>query len=182
MKPKPKTAHKPILHTLILGMTQTGKTSYARAYVAQHAKRGGQSLVYDPIDPAQWENSHATSDIGKFLDLYWKSKNCLCVIDEALSVGGVHDKDVIETATRGRHRGHQNLYLAQRPKGLSPTIRDQCGVLVCFRIGYRDAYELGNDWTRSVERAADLPLKEFFIVGRDGKIRKYKLNFERTKK
>ena len=120
------------MHTLIGGITESGKTTLGRILAKQAKKRGIKVLVLTPFG---WEDVGAdlrTDDQGKFLDTYWKSENCFVFIDEGRQTVGRYNEAMTLTAVQGRHWGHSNFYIVQRLNMLHPDIREQCSQVFLF--------------------------------------------------
>jgi hypothetical protein len=73
---------------------------------------------------------------------------------------GQYEKEMFWLATRARHWGHSSIFITQRPAQISPTVRDQCGMLFLFRVSRDDAVTLARDWTRE-ELAQAMTLNQF---------------------
>lgn len=152
-------------HVLICGMTASGKSYAAKRLAARALARGKSVLVFDPLRdsfPATWR----TANLDALLTAAKRSRNCLIIIDEALTnIGlGVGEKaKFLWLATMSRHCGHQVVFICQRLRGLSPTIRDNCRTLFLFSVHKESAEivaEAFND--DGLRRAPELPAFHFF--------------------
>jgi len=67
-------------------------------------------------------------------------------IDEAGDVFNLSKSYNNWLLTRGRHFGFSVFLIAQRPKMLAPTVRNQCGRAYIFRLAKDDLKEIGADF------------------------------------
>lgn len=154
-------------HVLILGMTQSGKTTLAKALVQRYRKNGIGVLVLDPLNDPGWCANWQTNDPAAFLDTFWNSRQCACFIDESGDAVGRYDEAMQRTATRGRHWGHRVHYLTQRGAQLSRTVRDQCSEIFLFTTSQKDAKLHAEEWNRDeLAKAHTLQQGEYFHTGR----------------
>lgn len=158
-------------HVLILGMTQSGKSTLAKKIAEKYRDNEVGVLVHDPLADDGWPASFRTSDENEFLDMVWKSRACAVFIDEAGDTAGQHDKDMQKTATRGRHWGHRCHYISQRGTMIARTIRDQCSHLFLFATSLEDCKVHAKEWNRpELLEAAKFAQGEYFHVTRFGDI------------
>lgn len=156
-------------HTLILGMTESGKTTLAKKLAARYKSAGLSILVYDPLSDPSWPADFRTSDVDAFLDTFWASRSCAAFIDEAGDCAGQHDKIMQKTATRGRHWGHRCHYISQRGTMINRTIRDQCSHLFLFGTSLEDCKVHSKEWNRpQLLDASKFKQGDFFHVTRFG--------------
>lgn len=135
-------------HVLILGMTESGKTTLARNLAGMYRAKGGKVLVLDPLADPRWPCDFITSDADEFLEVFWSSRRCFAFMDEGGESVGRYDAAMQKTATRGRHWGHSCHYIAQRATQMAPIIRDQCRHLFLFASSRKDGEELAREWNR----------------------------------
>jgi signal recognition particle GTPase len=111
-------------HTLIVGQTNTGKTTLALKMCEAWKRAGFVTLVLDPTLDTRWRGMTDlhTADKETFLRAYFNSRNARVFIDESIEVASNSDKDIIYTATRGRHYGHCNVYISQRANSVARNI------------------------------------------------------------
>lgn len=132
-------------HSLILGMTESGKTTLAKRLAAQYSDKFN-ILVLDPLVDPEWPADFITDNPDEFLKVFWDNQNCMVFIDEAGESAGQYDTTMIRTATRGRHWGHSCHYLSQRGALMSKTIRGQCTNIFLFNSSFDDCKELSKDF------------------------------------
>lgn len=169
-------------HCLILGMTESGKSTFARQLVSEYAKpKGGAmpSLVLDPLGDPNWNKcgaKYVTKDPLKFLKVVFDSRRCAIFCDEAGETIGRYSKEMMALGTRARHYGHNVHFLAQRAVMIDKNIRDQCSTLVCFRVSRGDAQTLCDEYGWDELLQAHLLEKgEFIQCGRFQKPRRIRL-------
>lgn len=137
-------------HSIILGMTESGKStlalSLARRYKTQHELG---LLVLDPLRDPRWQRIGAdfvTDSQEEFLRVFWRSRSCACFLDEGGESVGRYSHAMQMTATRGRHLGHMCHYIAQRAVQLAPIVRDQCTNLFLFCSSAKDGALLAEEF------------------------------------
>lgn len=158
-------------HSLILGMTESGKTTLAKKLAASYRAAGVSVLVLDPLCDPEWGADFQTSDPDEFLEVYWASRSCAVFIDEAGESVGRFDKTMEKTATRGRHWGHSNHYLSQRGAQISRTVRDQCSHIFLFTTALDDSKIHANEWNKPELKTCNaLPQGAYFHATRFGKL------------
>lgn len=158
-------------HSLILGMTESGKSTLAKRLAAGYVARDIPVLVLDPLFDPGWSCEFQTHDPEYFLDVFWESRSCAVFIDEAGDSVGKYDQAMIQTATRGRHWGHNCHYITQRGAGLARTVRDQCSHLFLFATALADAKIHATEWNNeNLKEAHSLARGEYFHCTRFGEL------------
>lgn len=173
-------------HSLILGMTESGKTTLGKRLAHHYFRMGFCVIVLDPMsDPGfkveQTDSTDLelkyqlrkrffqTDDPDKFLNVFWSARQAMVFIDEAGDAVGKYDVAMQQTATKGRHWGHSVHFMSQRGAQLSPTVRDQCGHLFLFTTSLRDSKIHSDEWNKpELLEASQLKQGEFFHVTRYG--------------
>lgn len=135
-------------HTLIVGQTNTGKTTLALQMAQKWSAQGFPVLVLDPMLDPRWKPYAAlqTPNKDEFLRAYFSSKGCRAFVDESIEVASNSDKDIILTATRGRHYGHANVYISQRANSVARNIRTMCFQVASFKQHRDDAKILSREF------------------------------------
>lgn len=163
-------------HSLIVGMTESGKTSFSKRLARRYKEMGYGILVLDPLGDPEWQADFQTDDQYEFLDVFFNSRSCMCFIDEAGESAGQYDKAMVKTATKGRHWGHSNHYIAQRGNMVNRTVRDQCRHLFLFASALEDCKLYSREFNcAELMEAAQFPPGEFFKAGRFVKPERMKL-------
>ena len=133
------------MHSLILGMTESGKTSLAKQIIQAAKKRGINTIVLDPLCDPSFDADFQTSDPLEFMYVWKNSRSCFCFIDESGTVGKFSDT-IRECATKGRHWGHSFFFLAQKATQVEPLVRDMCSQLFLFRSGSQSRKILAEEY------------------------------------
>ena len=154
------------MHTIICGVTLSGKTTLARA-LARHVGRQRQNvIVYDPVMTAtqggDWGKSAVVfNDPQKFWGFVSRDDvgHAHIFIDEAGDLFHLGARENFWLLTRGRHFGFQVYLISQRPKMIAPSARTQCGMAYMFRLARDDAKEI---WADAGKHKVQTPFK---IIG-----------------
>lgn len=161
------------MHSLALGMTESGKTTLLKKLAKLHIDQGYSILVLTPIFEEWPEGTLLFTDQDEFLEVFWASKSCVVIIDEGKRTAARFNTAVEETATTGRHWGHSCYYAAQGASMISPDIRKNCTQLFAFIQGQKDSDTLAEDWAQpELKKIPELMQGEFYLVRRFGKDRK----------
>ena len=164
------------MHVLIVGMTESGKTTLAKRLANRFRSKGVGVLVLDPMHDPEWSADFQTSDPGQFLDVCRRSTSCALFVDEAGAAIGRYDAQYDWLATRSRHFGHSCHFLTQRGAQLNPTVRGQCSGIALFAVNRADADLYAKEWNCDLLRSAPtLQRGEFIWATRFGTPRKEKL-------
>lgn len=161
------------MHTLVVGITESGKTTLCKKLAAAHVKEGFAVLALSAIYDDWPTGVLLFDDQEKFLQIFWASKRCMVFIDEGKKMMGRYNEAMEETTTRGRHWGHSVYVCGQSAIQINPTVRGQCSQLFCFAQGTKAAETLAEEWRcEELNNAPDLMQGEFYKVLRFGKDRK----------
>lgn len=156
-------------HSLILGMTESGKTTCAKQLAGAYRAQKIPVIVLDPMNDPEWQADFQTTRPDEFLEVFWKSKKCAVFIDEAGQAVGRYDTVMQQTATKGRHWGHNVHFLSQRGAQIAVTVRDQCSHLFLFTSSKKDSVIHANEWNKDqLMEASQLPKGAYFHVTRFG--------------
>lgn len=161
-------------HILILGQTLSGKTTLAKRLAAKYKSEGIGVLVLDPVGDPEWQADFRTANMDEFFRVYNDSRRCAVFVDEAGEVCEEYKHEITKTATRGRHRGHRNHYIAQRGTLILRTIRDQCSSLFLFNSGLEDCKIHAAEWNAPDirEHGPFLETGEYFHKQRMGQLQR----------
>lgn len=165
------------MHALILGQTLSGKTTLAKRLAQDYKARGVGVIVHDPMNDPEWHCDFKTADIHEFIEVYKKSTQCMVFFDEAGESCKDLPNEMTYTATKGRHYGHRNHYIAQRGTLILRTIRDQCSNLFLFNSGMEDCKIHAAEWNAPEirEQAPFLETGEYFYKRRMQALQRGKL-------
>lgn len=155
-------------HSLIIGMTESGKSFLAKEKMKRYQSAGIKTMVLDPTNSGQWGADYQSADVGEFLDVFWNSRKCAVFFDEAGDYIHQHaDRRIIQTATRGRHLGHNCYYIGQRGTMINTTVRGQCRNLFLFRVGIKDAKHWSEEFAQpELANATALGEYEFYSASK----------------
>ena len=120
----------------------------AKQLSREYKSAGVGVIVLDPFHSSDWQADVVTADSEHFLNVLWDSQSCACFIDEAADAVGRYDDAMRQTATRGRHWGHNMHYISQRGSDLNKTVRDQCDFLFMFKLSYKDRQTLAQEFDK----------------------------------
>jgi len=159
-------------HTLITGVTMTGKTTLARMISREYDERGYPVFVYDPMGTAtaggDWgEKALIYNDEIRFMEFLSKRKNtneAAVFIDESDLVFSHSQKHNHWLARRGRHYGYRLHMITQRPTMIAPNCRTQVGTCYMFRLARTDAKFCGNEFGHSDIDKYDLDTGDFLVM------------------
>lgn len=140
------------MHTLICGVTESGKTTLAHRLADFDAKEKKQIIVYDPVlTPTafgEWpDDAVIFTDKTKFVNYIARVRTdaVSVYIDEAGDIFPQSDRDNLWIMTRGRHLGFSVTLICQRPKMILPSARHQCVRFCMFRLARDDMKEIAAD-------------------------------------
>ena len=142
-----------IVHCLYVGVTQSGKTTLARAVSRQLRTQKINVAVFDPMGTAtaggDWgEGVFIFSNEEEFLQWIYSEDavNFHVFIDEAHKILGHTCNENFWMLTEGRHFFLTLHLMTQRPKKLHPDVRHNCGRCYMFRLSKSDRSEIGADY------------------------------------
>ena len=161
-------------HTLICGVTETGKTTLAhkiaRDLLAQ--KNPPHIIVYDPVHSktvaGDWpEDIDFFDNREKFLN--WlrhaekRPEGYAIFIDEADLLFSHSQPENSWILTKGRHLGFNVYIITQRPKMVMPSCRSQCSRAFVFRLSRDDLKNIGDDFAHEI-KGIDLDQGDFLCL------------------
>jgi DNA helicase HerA-like ATPase len=177
------------MHTIISGVTESGKTTLARMLARNFAGQGQNVIVYDPVGTGTlgggWpESAVVFSDEEEFLSYVARDDvtHSHVFIDEAGDVFNLSKRHNMWLLTRGRHFGLYCYLICQRPKMVAPSARSQCSRAYMFRLAHEDASEISRDFGHSwpYKTQKNIPEKELdkgdFFVLYSGSVNKSRAN------
>lgn len=155
-------------HVLIIGMTESGKTTLAKELNKRYRAQGTASIVLDPLNDPGWqagEDCFQTRDKKRFLEVVKNSRSCNVFVDEAGESVGQYATEMHWLGTRARHYGHSAHFICQRTVQVATTVRDQCKTLYLFNVSKKDSITLADEWNREIIKDSfKLGQGEFFII------------------
>ena len=166
------------MHSLILGRTASGKSILSKILASEALERGQGVIVLDILGDEWPEGCEVFDNAKEFLSVFWANVNCLCIIDEGGETANKRERLMVPTATRGRHNGHHNLYIAHRLTQLDPTLRAQCSRLFLFACAASDAAEMADEFgAPELKDAAGFSPGFFYYLEPGQKPRKMKIDW-----
>ena len=154
-------------HKLIVGVTESGKSTLARKMEADSNQRGIVSVIYDPTLNPAWCGDIVTADEDDFFfflrEVHEKKKcSILAIVDEADTIMSMSHRHNWWLFMRGRHFGIEAIAITQRPTLVAPTVRNNTSELYAFQIPKSDAQALADDFAApGIVVASELPQGEF---------------------
>lgn len=171
-------------HSLIVGMTESGKTCMGKALLHKYKREGVNTILLDPMMDPGWGADYVTRDPNDLLRVAKESRQCAIFIDEPASAIRKYDTEMEWLTTQSRHWGHETTICTQRGVQLSPTIREQCQKLYLFALGSeRDAKVFADSYgDPGLLEACRLRQGEFlfarrFTKGERVKASRYRIDF-----
>lgn len=156
-------------HVLICGMSESGKTTLARGFGGYYRNQGFGVLVLDPLKDPRWQCDFITANQEEFLDVVWKSRRCILMMDEGGKSVGRYNYAMQEVATMGRHWGHSSHFISQDPTQLAPIIRDQCRHVFLFCASDRVGKKLADEFNQpALLECGNLKQGEYIRAARFG--------------
>lgn len=159
------------MHALICGVTQSGKTTLARAFARAAEKAGHNVIVYDPVGTGtaggDWPASAIVFEDPDEFIAYMNHPdvmNAHVFIDEADEIFSMSDRANFWLPKKGRHFHLQIYMISQRPKMIAPTARTQVGICYMFRLAVDDARELAADFGFSDIHKISLDTGDFVVL------------------
>ncbi len=130
-------------HVLIVGMTESGKSSLARAMARDYEQAGHTPIVLDVTRNRGWGSTAISfCDPDEFLLYVRNPAKCLrqpiFIEESGLSVDKF-DTRYQWLTTFSRHHGLRCHIVAQRAEMVSKTVRSQCANLIAFGLPFDDA-------------------------------------------
>ena len=127
------------MHVLILGITDTGKTTLAFRLSAAYSNSGHNVIVLDPDCRSNWTASKVTANPEEFLQIAKINTSCALFIDEGGLTMGRYCGPMEWLATNSRKFGHKAHFITQRASQLAPLVRAQCSELYLFKQSTADS-------------------------------------------
>lgn len=160
------------MHVLILGITQSGKTTLAFKLAQMYKAKGTPVLVLDPDLRKDWNADYITGDPEAFLKACKMNKSCAIFVDESGQMIGRYAPEMEWLATQSRKWGHKAHFITQRASQISPTLRNQCTNIFLFKQSPTDSKILACDFVcEDLKNAHTLLQGEYLAkIGVDGKV------------
>ena len=162
------------MHCLILGITDTGKTTLAFKLAGRYRLRGTPIIVLDPDLRQEWQADFITDDPEKFLQVCKMNQGAALFIDESGQTIGRYAGSMSWVATNSRKWGHKAHFISQRATQLDLTMRTQCSNLFLFKQSINDSKILSGEFVcPGLMEACNLKKGEYLAkMGVDKDLRK----------
>lgn len=152
-------------HTLVVGITGTGKTSLVKQLAQRIAGHDRPVMVLTPCPDDGWDfASYKTDDPVEFTRVVMANRNCVVIVDEGAEMAGRYDKETKPLATRSRHNKHTCFFIAQLPKDVNKTIRGNCRNVIAFKLSDEDAKILAKLFVADFSKCPELPEGSYIAV------------------
>jgi hypothetical protein len=166
-------------HSLIVGTTQSGKTTLAKMLCHRYSENGIRTLVLDPLGDPDWNADFKTRDADEFLSIAKQNQQCALFVDESSEAINKYDREKEWITTRSRHWGHKAHLIGQRATQINMTARGQCALAWIFWVGYDDAKALSQEFKGlNPDMIGNLKQLEFLKVDRFSGPKKYRIVFK----
>jgi len=145
-------------HCIIIGQTESGKTTLAKSLAGWYKRHGVGIVVLDPMLDPGWNADWITDNPDKFLAFVRDPDQCLqCAlfIDESSESINKYDKEFNWITCRSRHHGHVAHLISQRAQDINPSTRAQATTLYIFNVNPVDAKQYALDF--NAPAALDAP-------------------------
>lgn len=153
-------------HSIIIGQTESGKTTLAKLLAAQYKAAGVGVIVFDAAHN-DWQCDYQTANPVEFMETAIHSRSCALFVDEAGKAVAWHNKGLVDVAAMFRHFGHFGHFIAQRPAMIAPSVRYNCKRMILFNVSAHDAKELNKEFSRpEILEAPNLKQGEYMIISR----------------
>src|SRR5437899_23057 len=127
------------MHTLILGMTESGKSTLAKILSRQLKAVGKVVVVLDPLADTGWEATEVVDSPERFGAYLRANRSVYGIVDEGGEVFNEgYNREYDWWATRSRHYGHSVAFVTQRGIQIPRTMRDQTNRLYLFTSSKSD--------------------------------------------
>lgn len=162
------------MHVLILGITETGKTTLAFKLARMHKEAGHAVIVLDPDMRKEWNADFITDDPEKFLQVCKINMSAALFIDESGQTIGRYAGPMQWVATNSRKWGHKAHFISQRATQLDVLMRTQCSNIFLFKQSVSDSKILAAEFVcPALMEACNLKKGEYLMkVGVDGEVKK----------
>lgn len=169
-------------HSLIIGMTESGKTTLAKLLVTRAKTKRIKTAILDPLRDPDFGGDFQTNNQEEFLTWSKKNKSALLIIDEAGTAVGRYNTAMEWIVTTSRHLGHSSVLICQGSSQLSPLVRGQCSSCYIFASTNSTRKSVSEDFdTPELLSFTRLQRGEFFHISRYSKPTKFRIDFTARK-
>jgi hypothetical protein len=170
-------------HYLIVGMTESGKSTLAKLLAKQWKKSGLPIAVLDPLAYPDWPCDFHTSRPENFLrHLKTHKEKAWAIIDEGGVAIGRYNEAMNWCFTTSRHIGWNVLVITQGVTQLPPIVRGQCSGVFLFQCANTNWQILAEEFNRpELVSLSRLGKGEFLFIPRFGEILKGRVDFAKRR-
>lgn len=170
------------MHTLIVGITESGKSTIAKMMCAEFKRTGTKTAVLDPLFSPDWECDFITGDSEAYLDYLKKNKSVCAFIDEAGKMVGRYNVEMEWLVTQSRHWGHSAFLITQGVTQLNPVVRTQCTRKIIFGCGEKETRLLAEESRRpELKSLGHIPQGVFYSLSNFGDVTMGRVDFAKKR-
>lgn len=171
-------------HSIILGITESGKTTLGIMLAKAVKKAGNKVAVLTPLkyEFKRWQFADfITDDPEEFLQYAKKNTNYYLFVDEGATSINKYDEAMNWLTTTARHFGHATTIIAHRYVQLNSTLRSQASKIYLFAVSLDDLKEIGTEWRQTELSHTNFEKGKFVLIRRFGKMEGFTLDFKKAK-
>ena len=168
------------MHSLIIGMTESGKTTLAKMLCTKLRKAKKRCFVLDPLLDPEWDAEFITKNSGEFINRVKRERNLYLFVDESSEAIGRYNTEMQWLATQSRHWGHSCFFITQGVTQIAPIIRSNTSRVYAFACGESSTKLLAEEYRKKeLAELEHIGKGEFYIVERFAPMRRGKINFQK---
>lgn len=151
-------------HTLVIGVTESGKSTYCKFLCEALTRKGNHTCVLNPFGETDWHCDAQSPDPDTVMAYCHSLGKRSVFLDEAGD--SLAREPRFDWFTSGsRHKGNSVYVISQRCNDLTPRLRNNCTELVVFSCEADDAGFLAKKYRdKRIVAAAKFRPGQFFIV------------------
>jgi len=165
-------------HNLIIGMTESGKSSLAKFVCSAMKAKQIKTAVLDPLHDT-WDCDFQTSNPDEFLRFVKSNRSYQLFVDESGTSIGRYNPAMEWLATTSRHLGHACWFIMQGSSQVMPIVRTNCAKCFLFTTDSRMTEVISREFCE--QQLMDLPPCEklhFRIISRYLPMRTGRVDFD----
>src|SRR5208283_2642893 len=171
-----------IVHSLILGTTEAGKTTLAKMIAKSLKEKGHPIAVLDPFEDDAWPHDFITSNDVEFLEYVKCHRDLFIFVDETAQSIGRYNDPMQFLATTARHLGHSSFFIGHRFTQIDPVIRSNATRAFVFTTDKDSAMLLATEFVQpELSHLPRFKKGQFCVVSRWRDIEYCAIDFDRKK-